>query len=159
MRPVFHEMPGIDSQSGKIMVNRPLTGPEETAGMTRSLRLIIVLLAIAGVAEAQQTSRPPASAAATLGLRGAVTQENPVERPATNGQRAQAREPVAYGARGAIPPLTVAAPGAGDVAQQCRLACAQAYYICLSGGQADDCPTSWSQCRAGCNSDPLPSSY
>ena len=33
---------------------------------------------------------------------------------------------------------------------QCRMACAQAYYFCLSAGQPDDCGPSWGQCRATC---------
>ena len=141
------------------MVNRPLTAAEETADMTRYCRLIILTLAIAGAAEAQQTNRGPAAPTAAPGLRGAVAPEDTNLRPVIATPRPQAREPVAYGARSAIPPITDPAPGAGGVAQQCRLTCAQTYYFCLSGGEADDCSTGWSQCRAGCNTDPLPSSY
>jgi len=33
---------------------------------------------------------------------------------------------------------------------KCRMDCAQAYYFCLSAGEADDCGSSWGQCRATC---------
>lgn len=129
--------------------------------MRRSFRLLFVLLAVASAAEAQQARRTPDRGAASLGLRGNVAPDAPNAQtpPAISSLRAPGREPVIYGAQGVIQPLSAAAPGVGGVAQQCRLSCAQTYYFCLSSSQADDCPTSWSQCRAGCSSDPLSSSY
>jgi hypothetical protein len=40
---------------------------------------------------------------------------------------------------------------AGPSADQCRAACAQNYYFCLSASEAQDCSPRWTQCRVACN--------
>jgi len=122
------------------MVNRTLSGDGEAGGLMRRAALPIILsLALATSAGAQQKGRltvvaPPAAKA---GLRGPVT---------------------AQPAAAAAPPMTLPLPayGASTTAAaqdrgQCRLACAQRYYFCLAGDMADDCPSTWGQCRAACD--------
>ncbi|WP_309645585.1 hypothetical protein [Phenylobacterium sp.] len=51
-----------------------------------------------------------------------------------------------------LPPML--APLARPVASDggaCRLSCARSYYFCLAGDSADECPSSWGQCRARCD--------
>ena len=128
--------------------------------MRRSIRLVCLVLAFSGAAEAQQPARSKSTSATALGLRGAVAPDVGKSGPsALLTLRAPAREPVTYGAQRVVTPLSSASPATGEIAQQCRMSCAQTYYFCLAGNQGDDCPTSWGQCRAACNAEPLPSSY
>ena len=44
--------------------------------------------------------------------------------------------------------VSPAQPGASD----CRMDCAQTYYLCRAGDQPEECGGPWSQCTAACNS-------
>lgn len=129
--------------------------------MHRPLCLLLVLLALAGAAQAQQAGRSSVRRPDSAGLRGPILSGDPASQasPAAAGLRSTARDPVIYGAQSAILPLPPVSSGVGGTAQQCRMSCARTYYFCLAGNQGDDCATSWSQCRAGCNADPLSSTY
>ena len=127
--------------------------------MVRALRILLVCLAIASTGQAQQLRGTTGQEPAGPSLRGAVSQSASNGGSTTSIRRAIGLDPVAYGSQGVIQPLPSASPRLGGVAQQCRMSCAQTYYFCLAGNQIDDCPASWSQCRAGCSSAPLSSSY
>jgi hypothetical protein len=49
-------------------------------------------------------------------------------------------------------PLPAATAPAPQDAASCRMDCAQSYYLCHAGDQADQCGGPWSQCVATCNS-------
>lgn len=119
------------------------------------LILAALSLALAGPAAGQEKSRfvfvKPAPKAQT-GLRGRVSMSapKPVAEPlAPAGPQApgdpQAPEPV-----GAAASVTWRAPPDRGAARQCRSGCDRTYYFCLSSGDGDACPTSWSQCRTKC---------
>ena len=79
-----------------------------------------------------------AAPAAAEGLRG---RQAPVERPPAPAQMSP------------IPPAPPATPAAVAVAgdpAQCRLRCAQGYYLCLAADDVEACSPSWNQCRASC---------
>ena len=100
--------------------------------MSRLLTLLILTLALASPAGAQQAPSPTAAPV----LRGLLS--------ADAGDAPDATSPVAASAAAAlaqsfIPLRTLSdTPVAGE-AGQCRLSCAQSYYFCLSGdgGGAD----------------------
>ena len=112
--------------------------------MSRLLTLLILTLALASPAGAQQAPSPTAAPV----LRGLLS--------ADAGDAPDATSPVAASAAAAlaqsfIPLRTLSdTPVAGE-AGQCRLSCAQSYYFCLSGDGGDDCPATWGQCRAACD--------
>ena len=112
----------------------------------RPLALLVLTLALAGPAGAQQAPAPPAIAASPT-LRGSQSAEpQGGAGPASVTDAARA----AF-AQSAIPlRLSPDTPVAGE-AGQCRLSCAQSYYFCLSGDGGDDCPATWGQCRAACD--------
>ena len=126
-----------------------------------SLPLIgaLILLAAARGAGAQQKGRlkpPPAQPAAPTGLRGEITRD-PI--PMSRAPTASASQTFDINAQSLFLPPPVASAPVGGGGQQCRLACAQQYYFCQSNGQADECPSSWGQCRAGCDAPTLSTSY
>ena len=47
--------------------------------------------------------------------------------------------------------LSSASASAPPDASACRMDCAQSYYLCRAGDQADECGGGWSQCVAACN--------
>jgi hypothetical protein len=49
----------------------------------------------------------------------------------------------------AMSPLPAAA---AEDPSDCRMDCAQRYYVCRGGEQPDDCGGGWGQCVAACNS-------
>lgn len=102
--------------------------------MRSVLALLVLTLALAGPAGAQQSRITAGQPAAGLALRGTLS----ADAPATQGQTV----PLA-------PILFLPQPVAG-AAGQCRLSCARSYYFCLSADGGDDCAPSWSQCRARC---------
>lgn len=107
--------------------------------MRRHLALLVLTLALAGPAGAQQ-----ATPAATPTLRGVQS----VESPSAAGV---ASSVAATLAQSFIPLRSLSdTPVAGEPGQ-CRLSCAQSYYFCLSGDGGDDCPATWGQCRAACD--------
>jgi hypothetical protein len=123
---------------GTPIVNRALSGGGEADGLMRRAVLPIALsLALATSAGAQPKGRLTVAPAAKAGLRGSMT-----------------AQPLAAD----MPPMTLPRPAYGVSATaaaqdpgQCRLACAQRYYFCLAGDMADDCPSTWGQCRAACD--------
>ena len=127
--------------------------------MARSLRLLLVFLAVAGAGQAQQLRGTTGPGPAAPGLRGAVSPQGSNGNASPPIRGTIGIDPVLYGAQSVVQPLPPASSRVGGAAQQCRMACAQTYYFCLAGNQSDDCPTTWSQCRSGCSSDPLSSSY
>ena len=47
-------------------------------------------------------------------------------------------------------PVPIVSSASPQTASQCRTACAQDYYFCLSGQEASDCYPQWDQCRRAC---------
>lgn len=61
----------------------------------------------------------------------------------------------------AVAPTLAAASAAqsslpADDGGQCRLACAQAYYFCLSSDETGGCGSTWVRCRTDCGAAPSP---
>lgn len=102
--------------------------------MRRALVLAVLALALATTALAQGKTRVPSPSG---GLRGPLGVEAAQPAP----------EPIVAPA----PALRSPVPTRQATGGQCRLACAQDYYFCLSTEAADDCPGAWSQCRAACD--------
>lgn len=106
--------------------------------MRSALFLCALVLAATGPAAAQSAKKktlavpPPAAAAATPAA------------PVLASPPLDPRAPI-------LPPVGAAlASPVGGPALQCRKACAQTYYFCLSDGRSEDCSGNWGQCRAGC---------
>ena len=93
--------------------------------MRRVLALLLVSLALASPAGAEQKPAPKAKAPP----------------PAVVATPQTALQPLI--------PLASSRPG-GDTGQ-CRAACARSYYFCTAGGD-DICPSHWAQCNARCTS-------
>lgn len=129
------------------MVNRTLSAPGVPKAMRGVLALLVGLTVVAAPAQAQKlpVKPPPAKSATAALLRG------PVDPPAAETPaREEAKAPTA--ATAALPPLLAPlAPSRPDPGR-CRLSCASSYYFCLSSDAPDECPSSWSQCRAACDS-------
>lgn len=71
-----------------------------------------------------------------------------------DGPAAQNRAPGPAAATPATPAPPVAAYSPippPPSAEQCRTACAQAYYFCLAENDVSDCAPAWSHCRLACN--------
>ena len=120
---------------------------------------VVILLAIAGSAGAQQKARPkppPAQVTAPSGLRGEVTSD-PI--PMSRAPTAAAGQTLDLNAQSLFLPQPVASAPVGGAGQQCRLACAQQYYFCQANDRGDECPSSWGQCRSGCDAPTLSTSY
>jgi hypothetical protein len=114
--------------------------------MRRLLTLLILTLALASPAGAQQSPAPSAIAPAPT-LRGSLSADS----QGVAGSASVVDAARAALAQSAIPLRSLSdRPVAGE-AGQCRLSCAQSYYFCLSGDGGDDCPATWGQCRAGCD--------
>ncbi|MDO8800537.1 hypothetical protein [Phenylobacterium sp.] len=111
--------------------------------MRRALSLLVLTLALAGPAGAQQATPGAATA-----LRGSQSAGSPVA-PAPAGDVAATA--AAALAQSTIPLRSLPDTPVAGAAGQCRLSCAQSYYFCLSGDGGDDCPATWSQCRAACD--------
>lgn len=93
--------------------------------MRRMLTLLLMTLALASPAGADQKPAPKAKAPP----------------PA-----------VAVAPQTALQPLIPLASGrSGGDTGQCRAACARSYYFCTAGGD-DTCPGNWAQCNARCTS-------
>ncbi|HEX5378494.1 MAG TPA: hypothetical protein VFW47_07955 [Phenylobacterium sp.] len=122
--------------------------------MRLALTLAALILVVAGPAGAQQKGRlkaPPPS----QGLRGSVSAAAPAVRPVPSPAPA-GLDPIP---QSIFQPQPIASAPVGGAPQQCRLACAQAYYFCLAGDFPDQCSGSWGQCRSGCDAPTLPTSY
>ena len=104
--------------------------------MSKVLTLILLALAMASPAGAQQKSR---------------TTVVPKITPALRGSQSAVAPPVAAAAQSLFLPQPLSGPQAGVGAGQCRLSCAQSYYFCLSTEGAEDCGSNWGQCRARCD--------
>jgi hypothetical protein len=118
--------------------------------MRRTFAVILCALLFAQPALGQQKAKPKPA------LRGAIVASQPVP------NRSPAPPPPALdalGARSLFLPTPIASAPVGGAPQQCRLACAQTYYFCLASDFPDQCPISWGQCRAGCDSPTLTTSY
>lgn len=121
------------------MVNRVLTTLAQGRAMRRLAACLILSLALAAPAAAQQRRIPVAAPATdSAALRG----------PVSAGQSRFAD--VEAEATAPAPPfepavLAVPAPDA----RQCRMTCSRAYYFCLAG-EDDRCPQHWSRCVTGC---------
>ena len=91
--------------------------------MRRILALLLVSLALASPAGADQKPAPKAPPPAAVA-----------------------------GPQTALQPLIPLASGrSGADTSQCRAACARSYYFCTAGGD-DICPSHWAQCNARCTS-------
>lgn len=113
------------------------------------MTLRAILAAMAGLtilvtpAQAQKLPPKPAPSQSAIGavLRGPVDPPRPAD-PTRQG-----------GSPAPPPPALLASPApAKPDAGRCRMTCASNYYFCLSNGGTDDCPSSWGQCRAACDS-------
>ena len=90
--------------------------------MRRALACLLILAALAAPASAQQRAKPaPAMASAP-------NTSNPIL-------------PV---------PLPLAAERQSRDPNQCRAACAKAYYFCGAAGDDDGCGGQWAQCKSRC---------
>jgi len=114
---------------------------------------LCLLIAAPALAAAPGSLRVVGSSAS--GLRGSqaaatVTAPAPAPEAAPLPPPIQSKAPLVFFA-------SDAQPAARDVGQ-CRQGCAQAYYFCLAGGDAQSCPETWTSCRSDCSRDsrPLP---
>ncbi|OXE35065.1 MAG: hypothetical protein CGW95_16195 [Phenylobacterium zucineum] len=123
------------------------------------LRLLVVLLAIAGTADAQQLRGAAPPEVAGRGLRGSVAADRMIAPIPVPRRLNPERDKIFYGTRPVIQPLVSENPSVSTVIHQCRTSCAQRYYFCLAKNYDDDCATLWGQCRAECSVDSLPTSY
>ena len=117
------------------------------------LVLAALCLALTGPAAAQERSRfvivQPQPKTAT-GLRGSLSAPSPATSPLAPAAPEVPAIP-SPGDMGALAaPITWRRAPDGAAARQCRSACDRGYYFCLSAGDDDSCPTSWSQCRTRC---------
>jgi hypothetical protein len=71
--------------------------------------------------------------------------------PAATPDKPADKAPAAPPALPALLAPLAAAPAKPD-AGRCRLTCASNYYFCLANDGSDDCPATWGQCRAACDS-------
>jgi len=115
--------------------------------MHRLLALLILAIAVAAPASAQDSARmkPAIPAGDGAGLRGTVGE------PGESGDE----KPAARGDLSALVPAPVPVQPTGftdgAAARQCRRACAQEYYFCLSA-EDEICPPQWVKCTARCGS-------
>jgi hypothetical protein len=122
----------------------------------RSISVLLICLLLAGAARAEPkktmqvvAAKPPAAA----GLRGPQTltqaSTTPLTAPTTTPAPIQSPAPGLRLASASTPPVDLG---------QCRQACAHAYYFCLAGEAAGDCPGNWSSCLVDCGhpATPLP---
>jgi hypothetical protein len=120
--------------------------------MRRMLTLGLVL-ALAGPAlaapggPARGRMVVPAQPAAPR-LRGALT---PDAGPAVRSQLASGDSGASLAERLFLPPPTAASAPPSGAPQACRLTCAQTYYFCAAGEDAESCPSRWALCRSGCD--------
>lgn len=117
------------------------------------LALAALCLTLAGPAAGQEKSRfvivkpQPKSEA---GLRGPISAPRAVTAPLAPATPDAPADPQLPDPVGAAASVTWKAPPDRGAARQCRAACDRTYYFCLSSGDGDSCPTSWSQCRTKC---------
>ena len=93
--------------------------------MRRALACLLILAAVAAPASAQQRAKPSTAVPLTA---SAPATTNPIL-------------PV---------PLPLAAERQGRDPNQCRAACAKAYYFCGANGDGDSCGGQWAQCKSRC---------
>lgn len=93
--------------------------------MRRALACLLILAALAAPASAQQRAKPSTALPPTA---SAPDTTNPIL-------------PV---------PLPLAAERQGRDPNQCRAACAKAYYFCGASGDGDSCGGQWAQCKSRC---------
>lgn len=111
------------------------------------LALLVCLAALAAPAQAQKLLvKPPAAKSATASLLRGPVDPAAAEFPAKENGKAPAAATLA------LPPLLAPLAPARPDASRCRLSCASSYYFCLSSDSPDECPSSWGQCRAACDS-------
>ena len=118
------------------MVNQVLTGMRQPALMRRLAACLILSLALAAPASAQQgpiASGPPGPDQAAL--KGSQTSTPPP----------QDDTPLLLPLP--VQPTSISASASGGA--QCRLNCSREYYFCLAG-EDDRCPQYWSRCVSGC---------
>jgi hypothetical protein len=114
--------------------------------MRRILALLVLGLILAAPAAAQERGRIQVIKAPTPTLRGPVGE--------TPANEANPDAPPGGGLADLIPVPPPVAPTASRISRdnrQCRRACSQAYYFCLSA-EDEICPTAWTKCMAGCGS-------
>ena len=119
--------------------------------MYRIALLVLLFTAAAHGAAAQSKPRVKAPPVAAQKLRG------PVAAPTVS--LPPPRTAIEYGARSLFLPSPVVSAPVGGAPQQCRLSCAQTYYFCLASDHSQECSASWGQCRSGCDTQTLPTSY
>lgn len=119
----------------------------------------LALLAMAGPASAQTQKKQPSFVTPPPPLRGPAASPQPQParpRPATPAAPDDQEPPTSPALRQALPPRddTTARMGGLEAEKsggaQCRSACAQTYYFCLSNAAGDYCQTNWTQCLIAC---------
>jgi hypothetical protein len=112
--------------------------------MRKALLALLMLVLAAGPATAQKSrSASPLTGGTSAGLRGPVGADSSARGSMTPAPAL----PVAPPLPALLAPLATAP--ASDPSQ-CRAACAQSYYFCLSTEVPENCPGDWGQCRAAC---------
>ncbi|CAN1567227.1 hypothetical protein MCEMIH16_02977 [Caulobacteraceae bacterium] len=126
------------TRDARDMVNRDLTNLRQGELMPRLVALLVLSLALAAPAAAQQGRIAVGQTSGDqAGLRGSVS-ATPAPAPE--------EDPLLLAPPPAQPLATSGSPAGGS---QCRLSCSQTYYFCLAG-EDERCPQLWSRCVAGC---------
>jgi len=120
--------------------------------MRRVLTLALVLAlagpVLAAPAKAVRGRMTTPAAPAPAKLRGAL-EPDALAGPRVS-QMAAEDAGAAVAERLFLPPPTAAAASSG-APQACRASCAQTYYFCASGEDAEACPSRWALCRSACD--------
>lgn len=119
--------------------------------------ILALLLVLGGAVQAQEAGRLRLDrpGAGELGLRGQGLGA-PAPAPAADPEGPApllrpASDPAAPLALSAGPLTQSLLMRPAQAADRCRLDCAQTYYFCLAGEEADECAQGWGQCRLGCS--------
>jgi hypothetical protein len=127
--------------------------------MRRPLAFLFLALLVAAPAAAQEKRSKPTKVIRPSPLAGLRSAAAPDFLAARTGRSPTAPPPLASPV--ATPIATLALPLAlpftpqANEPGQCRIACAQSYYFCLAGDDAETCAPSWGQCLSTCTGPPL----
>jgi hypothetical protein len=123
--------------------------------MSRSLAFLFLSLLVAAPAAAQEKRAKPTTVIRPSPLAGLRSAAAPEALAARTGRTLTAPPPLASPV--ATPIATLPLPFTPQASEpgQCRMACAQSYYFCLAGDDAETCAPSWGQCLSSCTGPPL----
>ena len=117
--------------------------------LTFALVLALASPALAAPAKAVRGRMTTPAAPAPAKLRGALEPDAPAGPRASRVAAEDAGAALAE--RLFLPPPTAAAAASSGAPQACRASCAQTYYFCASGEDAEACPSRWALCRSACD--------